>query len=358
MWGFPTIQTMSISSRWFGKSRNGEDVYEYTVKNRKGFGFSVIGYGADLTEIRVPDKNGNNLDVCLGFSSLERYEGEQSGCAGAVIGRVGSRISNACFDLDGETYNLTANNGPNTLHSGDRGFDRRVWNGYEIDDCSVGFELVSEDGDQGFPGTLQVNVEYSFSEHNELRIIYYAKTDKPTLCDITNHCYFNLNGHSSSTILDHDLQVFADRILDVGTDLIPTGYFIHTTDIPFGFVMPTSIRKAIEQSQKYQGIAFHRGIDTNYCLNEDGKIKHAARLSSLSSGIVMDVMTDQPSIHVYTGMCLDFSGKNGSYYQPYSGIALLTEHYPDAIHQPGFPSYILRPGEQYRTETTYAFSLM
>ena len=300
---------------------------------------------------------GKTRDVCLGFSDVERYEGDQNGCAGAVIGRVGGRISNASFTLEGKEYFLTANNGKNTLHSGNEGFDKRVWSIEAVDENTVRLELISEDGDQGFPGRLKTAVSYSFTEDNTLRIKYEAETDKTTLCDITNHCYFNLNGHSQGDILGHELEIAANLVLEVKTDLIPTGRFVPPDGLPFGFIHSAKIGDVIEKSKMFEGIAYHKGIDINYCIGEHQGLYQIATLYSEESGIEMNVRTDQPSIHIYTGMCLDFGGKEGSVYRPYSGIAMLTEHYPDSVHFPAFPSYILRPEDHYETITEYSFSI-
>ena len=348
---------MSISKREFGIAANGQVITEYTVINTKGYGFSVIDYGACLTSIRVPDKMGKVRDVCLGFSDIERYEGDQNGSAGAVIGRVGGRIANASFTLEDKEYRLTANNGKNTLHSGNEGFDKRVWSAEAVDENTVRLELVSEDGDQGFPGQLQTAVSYSFTEENALRIKYEANTDKTTLCDITNHCYFNLNGHGQGDILGHELEIEEKHVLEVRTDLIPTGRLIPSEDLPFCFIRSAEIGDVIKESKMFEGIAYHKGIDINYCIGEHQGLSSIATLYSAESGIEMNVRTDQPSVHIYTGMCLDFPGKDGVIYRPYSGIAMLTEHYPDSVHFPTFPSYILRPEDCYETITEYIFSV-
>lgn len=349
--------TMRAIQKLFGLTPLGEKVFEFSVINEKGYGFSAISFGACLTSIIVPDKTGTQTDVCLGFPALDRYEGDENGCAGAVVGRVGGRIANAQFNLDGNHYVLTANNGKNTLHSGNAGFDKRVWAGQFLDGNTVSFQLVSENGDQGFPGTLSAEIRYSFTEDNTLRLEYHGNTDKTTLCDMTNHCYFNLNGHDSGDILAHHLQINANWILDVGTDLIPTGKFLSAEGVPYSFLEEAEIGKVIECSKECEGVAFHKGIDTNYCFGNGKEMKEMATLYSRKSGIEMQVWSDQPSIHIYTGMCLDFSGKNNSYYSPYSGVAMLTEHYTDSVHHPEFPSYILTPEENYFTATEYRFGI-
>lgn len=348
---------MSIDKRLFGKTKDGIDVFEYTVLNSGRCGFRVITYGACLNGILVPDREGAIRDVCIGFPDPAAYEENRTGCAGAVIGRVGGRIAGASFVLDGKEYQLEKNNGKNTLHSGNAGFDKVVWEVAATDEYSVSLHYLSPDGDQNFPGNLDVTVTYSVTEDNSLVIAYDAGTDRKTLCDITNHCYFNLNGHQSGNILCHQLQMLADWVLDVGTDLIPTGKLIPVGEVPFGFTVPSVIGKVIRDSFECENVSYHGGIDTNYCVGSHTDLRHMATLYSEDSGIEMRVITDQPSVHVYTGMCLDFPGKNHASYQPYAGIAMLTEHYTDSVHHPEFPSYELEPGQKYHTVTKYCFSV-
>lgn len=356
--GFASAQT--LEQQPFGTTKEGEAVEEYILTNANGMEVRILTYGGILTSIRVPDRNGALENVTLGFDTLEKYE-TQSPYFGAITGRYANRIAEGKFALDGETYTLATNNGPNSLHGGNRGFDKRVWSAEEVTNSEgVGLRLsyTSPDGEEGYPGTLETTVTYTLTDNNELRIDYRATTDAPTVLNLTNHAYFNLAGEGSGTIYDHILMIDADRYTPVDDTLIPTGELAPVAGTPFDFRLPKTIGPG--QRTSHPQVVIGRGYDHNFVLNrQEGDTSPilAARLYEPDSGRVLEVLTTEPGIQFYAGNFLDATlvGTSGKLYRQSDGLALETQHFPDSPNQPNFPSTVLRPGETYETTTVFKF---
>jgi len=343
----------SVSRTVFGRTADGQTVHLYTLKNAGGAIARVMTYGATLTEVQVPDRDGRLGDVTLGFSSLAPYlKGHPF--FGSIAGRYANRIAKGRFTLDGRTFHLATNNGPNHLHGGRRGFDKHIWKARTVkraEGPAVQFSLTSPDGDEGYPGTLKVWVTYTLTADNAVRMDYRAITDKATPVNLTNHAYFNLAGRG--TVLDHVLQLNADRFTPVDATLIPTGKIAPVEDTPFDFRQPRAIGDRIHEVENTNG-----GYDTNFVLNGGGrKLALAAKVTEPTTGRILEVWTTEPGIQFYTGNFLDGSlaGRGGVRYQKHSGFCLEAQHFPDSPNKPQFPSTILRPGQVYRQTTLYKF---
>ncbi len=349
-----------IKKEPFGKTKDGQAVDLYTFSNAQGMEVRAMTYGGIILSVKVPDRNGKLDDVTLGFDSLEPYLAGHP-YFGAIIGRYGNRIGKARFKLDGKEYKLAANNGPNSLHGGVKGFDKVVWSAEPFDKpegVGVVFTYTSPDGEEGFPGTLQTKVTYTLNDKNELIFDYYATTDKPTPVNLTNHTYFNLAGPGTRDILDHVMMIHADNTTPVDSTLIPTGEIKSVEGTPFDFRKPTPIGARIDADD--QQIKYGPGYDHNFVLNRPGPgLSLAARVSEPSTGRVMEVRTTEPGIQFYSGNFLDgtLTGKGGHVYKRRFGFCLETQHFPDSPNKPLFPSTILRPGETYTSQTVYAFSV-
>lgn len=356
--------TTAITQRAFGTTPAGEAVTEFTLTNNRGSIAKIINLGGIITELHVRDKNGQLNDVALGFDTLEPYL-DVGPYFGAIIGRVGNRIANARFTLDGETYSLAENNGSNNLHGGPQGFDKKVWNAEPFENeqgAGLVLILLSEDGDQGFPGNLQVKVTYQFTHDDEIVVDYFATTDKATPVNLTQHAYFNLAGiHANNDlgILNHKMQIFADHINAVNDVQIPVGEPMPVAGTPFDFRSATLIGKNINDS--HDQLKFGFGYDHNFLINQTSykAMTLAARVEEESSGRVLEVFTEEPGVQFYSGNFLDgtLTGK-GVTYQKRSGFCLEPQHAPDSINQPQFPSIVLQPGEEYKTRTIFKLSVM
>jgi aldose 1-epimerase len=310
----------------------------------------ITEYGATLTELWVPDRNGKLTDVVLGYDNLGSYEAAGF-YLGAVLGRVANRISNARFTLDGKTYSLAANRAPNHIHGGVRGFDKRVWTGVASGN-RVTFTYVSPDGEEGYPGTMHVSVAYTLTDANELHLDYLATTDKPTPINLTNHSFFNLAG--SGTVLDHVLMINANRYTATNAALLPTGELASVLGGPLDFTKAHRIGERIEEMR-----AASNGYDHNFALNRAGSSPSlAARVEEPTSGRVLEIWTTEPGIQFFTGNRFDgsFPGVGGVKYDRHAGFALEPQHFPDAINHPEFPSVVLRPGSTFHSTTIYKFS--
>ncbi len=343
-----------VKSAEFGKLADGTPIDIYTLTNSSGAYAKIMTYGATLTELAVPDKNGNLGDVVLGFNSLDPYiKGHPF--FGSTVGRVGNRIAKGSFTLDGKTYHTPINNGPNTLHGGDKGFDKAVWKARvskSTEGPSVAFGHTSRDGDQGFPGTLNVTVVYTLTNDNSLKIEYTASTDKATPINLTNHTYFNLAG--SGDILAHEATFYADKYTPVDANLIPTGQIKSVTGTPFDFTKATAIGSRIAQTPGNPN-----GYDHNYVINGGGQsLTKFARVTDAKSGRILEGFTTEPGFQFYTGNFLDgtITGKRGVVYNKHAAFCLETQHFPDSVHRDNFPSTILRPGNTYHSTTVYRLS--
>jgi aldose 1-epimerase len=340
---------MGIVRGSFGVLPDGREVDIYTL-SANGIEVQVMNYGATITSIKVPDAQGVPGDVVHGFESLGGYLGPQP-YFGCVVGRYANRIGGARFTLDGHEYMLAKNDGENSLHGGFKGFDKVLWLG-EVWGDSLRLIYVSGDGEEGFPGELRAEVEYSLKE-SELIVDYHATTDKPTVVNLTNHTYFNLA--RSGDVLGHELTLDADYFTPSGRGLIPTGEVRSVAGTPMDFRVPHKIGERI--SSRDEQIVIGGGYDCNWVvIGESGRLRRAATVRELLSGRAMVVLTTQPGVQVYTGNFLDgkVSGK-GRVYSKYSGLCLETQHYPDSPNQPSFPSTVLRPGEKYSERTVFRF---
>jgi aldose 1-epimerase len=318
----------------------------------------AMTYGGIITSILAPDRNGAMADVVLGFDSLEPYLPRHP-YFGAIVGRYGNRIGNAQFTLDGRTYKLAANNGPNHLHGGVRGFDKYVWEAAPLADATgVAFSRTSADGEEGYPGSLKVRVTYRLSDANALEIAYEATTDKATPVNLTQHTYFNLAGHDAGDILGHEVTINADRFTPVDATLIPTGELANVAGTPFDFRKPAKVGARIDEP--HPQLKMGRGYDHNFVLTRKGVgLEEAARVVDRKSGRTLGVTTTEPGVQFYTGNFLDGrqKGKGGAIYRHRNGLCLETQHFPDTPNRPNFPSAILKPGETYRSRTVFAFGV-
>jgi aldose 1-epimerase len=341
----------------FGKTKDGRLVELYALKNRHGMVAKVTTYGATLIELNVPDRNGQVADVVLGWDKLAPYLGEEP-YFGATVGRVANRIAKGTFTLNGKTCKLATNNGPNHLHGGLKGFDKVVWQA-EVQPSSAGpsvrFTYHSPNGEEGYPGNLTASVTYTLTDQNEVKLDYAATTDAPTPVNLTNHSYFNLAGEGSGTILAHELQIEADSFTPVDDTLIPTGEIKPVKGTPMDFTTVTPIGARIDQVPG----APPGGYDHNYVLRGSKlSLVLAAKVYELKTGRVMEVLTTEPGLQFYSGNFLDgtLKNRNGVPYQKHDGFCLETQHFPDSVNHPGFPSMILTPDRTYRSETIYRFS--
>jgi len=347
--------TAVIEKAGFGTTKDGTAVDVYTLTNANGMEARVITYGATVVSLKVPDRDGKLDDVVFGLDNIGDYE-EKSRYFGCIVGRYGNRIGKGKFTLDDTEYTLAVNNGENHLHGGLKGFDKVVWEA-EYDGVGLKMHYISKDMEEGYPGTLDVTVTYTLTDDNELKIDYFATTDKPTVCNLTNHSYFNLAGQGLRDNLGHELMLNADNFTPVDSGLITTGEIRPVKGTPMDFTKPTAIGKRIDDD--YEQIKFGGGYDHNWVLNKDGEgITLAASVYEPTTGRFMEVFTAEPGIQFYAGNFLDGSivGKESRAYKYRYGFCLETQHYPDSPNKPQFPSVVLRPGEVYKTSTVYKFS--
>lgn len=343
-----------MTKKQFGYDKNGKEATLYSFCNKNGMVMEVTDFGATLYALMVPDKDGELRDVVLGYDNPQGYMGPGGTGFGATIGRNGNRICGAKFTLHGKTYELDRNNNGNNLHSGFDYYHYRIWTVKEVTANSITFSLHSPDGDQGFPGNFEVDVTYTLTDDNALQIDYHGTTDADTIVNMTNHSYFNLNGHASGDVLEQEMWVDADAFTATDSLLIPTGEILSVTDTPMDFRVRKKIGRDIDAD--FEAIGFGGGYDHNWCLNNQGKFAKVAEMWSQESGITMEVYTDLPGVQIYAGNFLDQEvGKNGVVYRKRQGICFETQHYPDAINHENFPSPILRAGEIYQTRTAYRF---
>jgi aldose 1-epimerase len=350
--------TVKVSKTPFGSTSNGTAVDLFTLENSSGMQAKITNYGGIITQLHVPDQNGELGDVVLGYDKLSSYI-KASPYFGCIAGRYANRIAKGQFKIGETTYNLATNNGDNHLHGGNVGFDKQVWTAKEVTGLGkAGIELtyLSKDGEEGYPGNLASKVTYWLTNQNELEIEYEAKTDKATPINLTHHSYFNLAGEGSGNILGHEVEIFANTFVPTDAGNIPLGELKKVTGTPFDFLTPHKIGERIEE--KNQQLEFGKGYDHNWVINDSGNsLNLAARVTEPRTGRVMEVLTDQPGIQFYTGNFLDGSniGKGNKIYNHRNAFCLETQVHPDSPNQPDFPNSILKPGETYRHVCIYRF---
>jgi len=347
---------------------NGQMVKLYTMVNKNGVILKVSNFGGTITELHVPDRDGNLGDIVLGFDKHEGYISPEylksNPYFGAIIGRYGNRIAGGKFTLDDVDYKLATNDGENHLHGGIKGFDKVVWDAKIIEgsdkdgsEQTIVLTYTSKHGEEGYPGNLKITVLYSLNNENELRIEYTTETDKATPCNLTNHSYFNLSAGKHPTIENHVLEIFADQYTEVDAGLIPTGNFIDVVGTPMDFTTPRTIGERINDNDEQ--LTLGKGYDHNWVLRESNGWSPVATLYEPESGRFMEVFTSEPGIQFYSGNFLDgtITGKNNKKYQHRAGLCLETQHFPDSPNQPTFPCTILKPGDASVSETVYRFSV-
>jgi len=345
--------------RRFSKNIDGKMTTLFILKN-ENLKATITNYGGRLVSLWVPDKNGKLIDVVAGFESIDDYVNSTEPYFGATIGRYGNRIAKGKFKIDGIAYSSSINNPPNMLHGGKNGFQGKVFDAKQTADSVLELTCLSEDGEEGFPGNLNVKVTYTLTYDNALKIEYEATTDKKTVVNLTNHAFWNLNGEGSGTILNHTLWINADSYTPVDPTLIPTGEILPVKETPFDFTIPTAIGKRIDTNSNAQ-LKNGKGYDHNFVLNtnKDTGLQHAAYITGDQSGIQMDIYTKEPGLQFYSGNFMQSknSMKGGKKDDFRTAFSLETQHFPDSPNQPSFPTTILEPGKKYQTESIYKFSI-
>ncbi len=345
---------MEITRRPFGTTADGRPVTLFRMAYEDGSYLEALDYGCTVVSLAVPDRSGAVADVSLGYDTIGEYE-RSDGYLGAIVGRTANRISGGTFTLGGKTYSLCQNVGPDSLHGGRIGFDKYVWNA-TVEDDELLFSRVSPDGEEGYPGTLSVEVAYRFTPEHAFSIRYCAVSDADTLFSPTSHIYFNLGGHGAGDIGGHTLRLFASRFSEANERLVPTGRLLPVEGTPMDFRTEKPIGRDIDAD--YEQLRLAGGCDHNYALDEPDRFAPAAVLFSDETGIEMTVETDQPGIQLYTGNSLSArAGKHGASYGPHGAVCLETQTFPDAIHHPDFPSQTLAAGQVYSRRTVYRFGI-
>ena len=344
---------MGITKELFGTSRDGKEVYAFTLENANGVKARVINFGVILVNLYVPDKDGGLTDIVLGFDDLESYYGNGS-FFGATIGPNANRIGDAKFEINGRTYQVDVNDGPNNLHSHkELGYHKRIWDAEIVKDNSVTFSLEAPDGDMGFPGNKKISVTYSLSDENELKLVYHGTSDADTLMNLTNHTYFNLSGHQAGSIEDHVLTIHAGNYTPVIPGAIPTGEIASVKGTPMDFTSPKPIGQDIEAD--YEQLKLTSGYDHNWVIDDaDGTLKEIAVLEDPKNGRKLKTFTTLPGVQFYAGNCIaEEPGKGGVKYEPRMGMCLETQYFPDTINKPNFPSAVFGPNRDYESVTVY-----
>jgi aldose 1-epimerase len=349
----------SVAEAAFGELEDGAKVSIYTLTNANGAEARITNYGARVVSLKVPGKDGKLRDVVLGYDDLAAYAKDKD-FFGSTVGRYGNRIGAGKFTIDGKTYQLDLNNGPNHLHGGSHGFYAKLWKAAKVvgkGGPGVKLTYVSKDGEEGYPGTVTMIVTYTLTPKNGLSIDYVGTTDKPTILNPTHHSYFNLSGDPTHKILDEELMIEADKTTPVDAGLIPTGQFSDVAGTPMDFRKPTKIGARIDA--KNEQLGYGKGYDHNWVLSTPAKkVRKVAELSDSTSGIVMEILTDQPGLQFYSGNFLNgtIHGKAGVPYQHRTAVCLEPQDFPDAPNHPNFPSAVLKPGQRYHQTTIYQFS--
>ncbi|WP_207532907.1 aldose epimerase family protein [Desertivirga arenae] len=343
----------------FSATIDGKQAGLYVLKNKNNVQVAITNYGGRIVSILVPDKDGKIVDVALGYDKVAGYQQANEPYFGALIGRYGNRIGKATFTLDGKAYNLPANDNGQSLHGGPKGFHAQVWDAKKVNDYTLELSRVSVDGEEGYPGNLTVKVIYTLTDDNAIKMDYSATTDKTTVLNLTNHCYFNLNGEGNGDINDHILTINASKFTPVDATLIPTGELKDVAGTPFDFTKPTAIGARVNADDEQ--LKMGKGYDHNFVLTDGSKnLKQAAFVVGPKTGITLEVLTNEPGIQFYGGNFLDGKlndCKGGKPYQHRTGFCLETQHFPDSPNKPSFPSTTLKPGETYQTSTLYKFGV-
>ena len=339
----------------FGVTSKGEEAKLYILSNEQGMEIAVTDYGAALVSVIVPDKDGHPCDVVLGYDEAAGYE-EGDLFLGATVGRIANRIGGASFELNGKTYELEKNNNGNNLHSGMDFYCKRMWGVKEAEDDHVAFTLESPDKDQGYPGALHIEVTYTLTVENEVRITYHAVPEEDTIINMTNHRYFNLDGHASGDVMEQEVWIDADAFTRADAESIPTGEITPVDGTPMDFRTKKTLGRDIEED--YEALNFGMGYDHNWVLNNQGGFKKVAEMSSDESGITMEVYTDLPGMQLYTAnFIVEAKGKGGTVYHKRQACCFETQYFPDAVHKENFEGPVCRKGETYDTVTAYKFHI-
>ncbi len=346
---------MDIKQILWATTEDGKEICKYTLTNGSGASVELASIGAAIVSIRVPDRDGNLADVVLGYPDALSYVGDGP-CAGKCPGRYANRIAKGRFSLDGQEFTLPVNNGPNHLHGGPDGFQNQVWDS-RIDGEAVEFMYFSEDGEAGYPGNLKVVARYEWGDDNALKLTFTAQADAPTVLNLTNHAYFNLNGGGS--VLEHTLRLNASEYLPTDESLVPLGESVQVAGTPMDFVTPKPLGRDIKAD--FPALRYGKGYDNCYVCDgwEPDQLQTVAELRSDKSGRVLEVLTTQPGVQIYTGNWLAGcpEGKDGVIYNDYDGVAIECQHFPDTPNKPEYPSAVLRPGETYTEAIIFAFSV-
>lgn len=353
---YPAKSLSGLNPADFKSSIHGKQTDLFILKNKNGLEMCVTNFGGIVVSLLVPDKTGTPTDVVLGHKSIADYLNTPEKYLGAAIGRYGNRIKNSRFTLDGKEYRLTPTNSHYTLHGGKTGYNNVVWDAVQKDEQTLELTYVSPDGDEGFPGTLSIRMIYRLTDRNEFKIDYEAETDKPTVVNLTQHSFFNLNGEGSGDVLDHVVTIDADFFTPNDENSTPTGEILTVKDTPMDFLSPHAIGERIDQD--FQQLVFGAGYDHNYVLNkkEAGELTWAAQAVAPKTGITLDVFTTEPGVQIYTGNWLNgFEGKNGHTYPRRTAVCFETQHFPDSPNKPHFPTTVLRPGQRYGHTCVYQF---
>lgn len=348
---------MELAKELWGTTACGKEIYLYTLKNTNGAYVQLSSVGAGIVSVVVPDKDGNLADVVLGYPSATDYFADGP-CAGKIPGRYANRIALGHFSLDGKEYTLPVNNGPNHLHGGPDGFQNKVWESRESEG-GVEFLYYSEEGEMGYPGALKAVARYDWSEENELRLTLTAESDAPTVVNLTNHAYFNLNGEGSGSVLEHELRLNASEYLPTSESLIPLGDSEPVAGTPMDFIEAKPLGRDIKAD--FPALNYGKGYDNCWVIDgaESGQLQFAAELYSPASGRALEVYTTQPGVQIYTGNWLSGcpQGKNSHVYNDYDGVAIECQNFPDAPNKEDYPSAVLRPGEVYEQAIIFAFNV-
>ncbi len=343
-----------ITKSKFGELDDNQSVHKFTLSNGI-VEVDIIEFGATITSIRTPDSNGDIDDIVLGFDDLKSYMNPHP-YFGVLVGRYGNRIANASFSIDGQLFKLAPNDDPNSLHGGVEGFDKKLWTSKVVDNHVIELTYDSQDGEEGFPGILSCMVRYELTTDNELKLTYRGTTNRKTICNLTNHSYFNLNGHNSGDVLNHELTILADTYNPVDEHMIPLGTYAPVDNTPFDFRSPNTIGARIRDN--HEQLIIGQGYDHNYVIDssDSGQLKLISEVYAVGSGRTMEVYSTEPGVQLYTGNFLDgVIGKKESTYDQHCGFCLETQHFPDSPNQPQFPTTILNVGEIYSSETIYKF---